>query len=124
MNKIYKILIVEDNELNRDMLSRRLERRGYQILVAEDGISGVEKTFKELPDLILMDINLPGIDGLEAVRRIRENSSTQMTPIIALSAHARIEDQKTSLEAGCNEYECKPVEINRLIQKINNLIKK
>jgi two-component system, cell cycle response regulator DivK len=115
-----KILLVEDNELNRDMLSRRLQRRGFEILTATDGESGVALAASEKPDLILMDISLPGLNGWDATRQIRRNGVT--TPIIALTAHAMSGDREKTLEAGCDEYETKPVEIEILLSKIHALL--
>src|SRR5579875_1250969 len=112
-----KILLVEDNDLNRDMLSRRLQRRGYEILCAVDGIEGVALASSEAPDLILMDISLPGLNGWEATRRIRQNRETAGIPIIALTAHAMSGDREKTLEAGCDEYETKPVDLNTLLAK-------
>src|SRR5687768_15969831 len=104
-----KILLVEDNEMNLDMLSRRLERRGYQIVIAMDGAQGVNLAKSETPDLILMDMSLPVMDGWEATRRIKGDSTVQHIPIIALTAHAIAGDREKALAAGCNEYESKPV---------------
>src|SRR5688500_15305357 len=112
------ILLVEDNELNRDMLSRRLERRGYRVLIAVDGNQGVHMAKSEMPDLILMDMSLPVLDGWEATRRIRAAVETQAIPIIALTAHAMIGDRAKALEAGCDEYDTKPIEFTRLLNKI------
>lgn len=117
-----QILLVEDNEMNRDMLSRRLTRKGYQVLIAADGVQGVELAQAELPDLILMDMSLPVLDGWEATRRIRAIPETQAIPIIALTAHALSGDREKSLEAGCNEYETKPVDFLRLMGKIEMLL--
>ena len=118
-----KILIVEDNEMNRDMLSRRLERRGYAIAIAVDGGAGVEKARTEAPDLILMDVSLPVMDGWEASRRIKGDPATAAIPIIALTAHAMTSDRDKSLKAGCNDYDTKPVELPRLLGKIEALLK-
>lgn len=117
-----KILLVEDNELNRDMLSRRLERRGYRIVSAVDGEQGVALAGSERPDLILMDISLPGLNGWDATRRIRQNAATASIPIIALTAHAMSGDRERTLEAGCNEYETKPVDFNALLAKMETLL--
>lgn len=114
-----KILLVEDNELNRDMLVRRLERRGYEVIVAIDGKQGVEKAFSESPDLILMDISLPVLDGWEASSRIRE---MQETPIIALTAHAMASDKEKAFNVGCNDFDTKPVDLPRLLEKIENCL--
>ena len=113
-----KILLVEDNEMNRDMLSRRLERRGYTVVMAVDGEQGVAMAKSELPDLILMDMSLPVIDGWEATRRIRQEPTTATVPVIALTAHAMDGDRERAMEAGCNDYDVKPIELPRLLQKI------
>ena len=115
-----KILLVEDNELNRDMLSRRLQRRGFEIVTATDGEKGVALAASEKPDLILMDISLPGLNGWDATKQIRRNGVT--TPIIALTAHAMSGDREKTLEAGCDEYETKPVELEILLSKIQALL--
>ncbi|ETX03570.1 response regulator [Candidatus Entotheonella palauensis] len=112
------ILLVEDNELNRDMLSRRLESRGYHVLIAVDGKQGVHMAKSEVPDLILMDMSLPVLDGWEATRLIKAAAETQAIPIIALTAHAMTGDRERALEAGCNDYDTKPIEFTRLLQKI------
>lgn len=117
-----KILLVEDNEMNRDMLSRRLRRNGYEVVIAIDGQQGVEMAASEAPDLILMDMSLPVIDGWEATRRVRENESTRTIPVIALTAHAMAGDREKAIEAGCDDYDTKPVEITRLLGKITALI--
>lgn len=117
-----RILIVEDNEMNQDMLSRRLIRRGYEILIAEDGRKGVEMAMSERPDLILMDLSLPEMDGCEATRAIRAEQSVSSTPIIALTAHAMTSDREKALQAGCDEFETKPVEITRLLEKIERFV--
>ena len=119
-----KILIVEDNEMNRDMLSRRLVRRGYITVVAVDGSEGVEKARTDTPDLILMDMSLPGIDGWEASRRIKADPATASIPIIALTAHAMTSDRDKAIQAGCNDYDTKPVELPRLLGKIEALLGK
>jgi CheY-like chemotaxis protein len=116
-----KLLLVEDNEMNRDMLSRRLLRRGYEIVMAVDGGQGVEMAGSELPDLILMDMSLPVIDGWEATRRIRAAEATRHIPIIGLTAHAMAGDREKAIEAGCDDYDTKPVELDRLIGKIEAL---
>ena len=113
-----KILLVEDNELNRDMLSRRLTRRGYTVVVAEDGEQALELARSEQPDLVLMDMSLPGIDGWEATRRLRADPGIADIRVIALTAHAMAGDRERALEAGCNDYDTKPVEMDRLLQKI------
>lgn len=117
-----KILIVEDNEMNRDMLSRRLKRRGFEVVMACSGIEAVEMAGSEIPDLILMDIILPELDGWGATRRIKAAEETKSIPIIALTAHAMDSDRKKALEAGCDEYETKPVDISRLLEKISRLL--
>ena len=117
-----KILLVEDNELNRDMLSRRLTRRGYDVIVAEDGEAGLELVRSERPDLVLMDMSLPGIDGWEATRRLRADPAISATRVIALTAHAMAGDRERALEAGCDDYDTKPVEMDRLLLKITSLI--
>lgn len=117
-----KILLVEDNEMNLDMLSRRLEKRGHQVLVAMDGARGVELAHAEQPHLILMDMSLPVMDGWEATRRIKGNNDTNHIPIIALTAHAIAGDRERCLEAGCDEYENKPVKFPQLVAKINLIL--
>lgn len=117
-----KILLVEDNEMNRDMLSRRLMRKGYEVVIAIDGQQGVEMAASEAPDLILMDMSLPVIDGWEAARRVRQNEATRKIPVIALTAHAMAGDREKAIEAGCDDYDTKPVEITRLLGKITALI--
>jgi len=112
------ILLVEDNEMNRDMLSRRLERKGYQILIAVDGQEGVNKARQERPDLILMDMSLPVLDGWEATRQLKADAATRDIPIIALTAHAMAEDEKRAREAGCDDFDTKPIELPRLLAKI------
>ena len=116
-----KILIVEDNEMNRDMLSRRLIKKGFEIIIAVDGEEGVKKTFSEKPDLILMDMSLPVMDGWEATKKLKSNSDTAKIPIIALTAHAMAQDKEKALAAGCDEYDTKPIELNRLLSKISSL---
>jgi len=117
-----KILLVEDNEMNRDMLSRRLQRKGFEVVIAVDGQAGVDMATSANPDLILMDLSLPVIDGWEATRCIKANSDTQSIPIIALTAHAMAGDEQKALEAGCDDYDTKPVNLNRLLEKIGNLL--
>jgi CheY-like chemotaxis protein len=119
-----KILLVEDNEMNRDMLSRRLERKGYQILVAVDGEQGVTIACTEIPDLILMDMSLPVLDGWEATRKLKAIPATQTIPIIALTAHAMAGDREKCLAAGCDDYDTKPVEFPRLMGKIRAFLGK
>jgi two-component system, cell cycle response regulator DivK len=113
-----KILLVEDNEMNRDMLSRRLTRRGYKVLIAVDGAAGVSMAMAEKPDLILMDMSLPIMDGWEATRKIKANPTTKSIPTIALTAHAMAGDREKALEAGCDDYDTKPIELSRLLEKI------
>jgi two-component system, cell cycle response regulator DivK len=119
---VTKILLVEDNELNRDMLSRRLSKRGYQVDVAVNGAQGIEMARSLSPDLILMDVGLPGIDGLEATRRLKAEPGTRAIPIVALTANAMAGDQEEALAAGCDEYDTKPVDITRLVGKIQALL--
>jgi CheY-like chemotaxis protein len=113
-----KILLVEDNEMNRDMLSRRLQRRGHEIVMALDGDEGVVKAASELPDLILMDMSLPVMDGWNATRTIKANAATAHIPIIALTAHAMAADRERAMQAGCDDYDTKPIEFDRLLGKI------
>ena len=117
-----RILLVEDNEMNRDMLSRRLERKGFQILIAVDGAQGVAIACAELPDLILMDMSLPEIDGWEATRQLKANPQTSQIPIIALTAHAMAGDREKCISAGCDDYDTKPIEFPRLLSKIQTLL--
>lgn len=117
-----RILLVEDNEMNRDMLSRRLSRRGHEITIAVDGQQAVELATAEKPELILMDMSLPIIDGWEATRRIKGDPATGAIPIIALTAHAMQGDREKALEAGCDDYDTKPVELKRLLEKIQGLL--
>jgi CheY-like chemotaxis protein len=117
-----KILLVEDNEMNRDMLSRRLIRNGYEVVIAVDGQQGVDMALSERPDLILMDMSLPVIDGWEATRRIKGNDATRGTPVIALTAHAMAGDREKAMEAGCEDYDTKPIEIARLLGKVAALL--
>src|SRR5438874_12198391 len=117
-----KILLVEDNEMNRDMLSRRLQRRGHEVVCAVDGAEGVELARRETPGLILMDMSLPGIDGWEASRQIKADPLTSTIPIIALTAHAMSNDREPAIEAGCDDYDTKPVELPRLLGKIDALL--
>ena len=116
-----KILIVEDNEMNRDMLSRRLLKKGFEIIIAVDGAEGVEKTINEKPDLVLMDMSLPVMDGWEATKNLKANNETATIPIIALTAHAMAQDKEKALAAGCDEYDTKPIDLNRLLSKISSL---
>jgi CheY-like chemotaxis protein len=117
-----KILLVEDNELNRDMLSRRLSRRGHQVLEATDGEAALALAASERPDLILMDMSLPVLDGWEATRRLKAAPATRPIPVIALTAHAMVDDRERSLAAGCDDFDTKPVEIERLLGKIARLL--
>ncbi len=117
-----KILLVEDNEMNRDMLSRRLARRGYEVLIAVDGQQGVDMATNLAPDLILMDMSLPVIDGWEATRRIKAADATKKIPVIALTAHAMAGDREQALAAGCDDYDTKPIELTRLLAKIDALL--
>ncbi len=117
-----KILIVEDNEMNRDMLTRRLQRHGFTIVVAVDGASGIETADKEMPDLILMDVALGEMDGWEATTRIKANPRTADIPIITLTAHALSSDHRKSIEVGCVDFDTKPVDLQRLLGKINNAL--
>jgi CheY-like chemotaxis protein len=117
-----KILLVEDNEMNRDMLSRRLEREGYRVVIAIDGKQGLFKARSEAPDLILMDMSLPEIDGWQATRKLKADATTRHIPVIALTAHAMASDRQKGLEAGCDEYETKPVEFRRLLKKIQSTL--
>ena len=117
-----RILLVEDNEMNRDMLSRRLERKGHQVTIAVDGQQALDLAAAEKPDLILMDMSLPVVDGWEATRRLKANGQTKLIPVIALTAHAMAEDERKAREAGCNDYDTKPVEFPRLLGKIEALL--
>ena len=116
-----KILLVEDNEMNRDMLARRLQRRGFEVVVAVDGVQGIALAEAEAPDAILMDMSLPGLDGWEATRRLKGAATTRSIPVIALTAHAMSGDRDRALAAGCDDYETKPIELGRLIAKIEAL---
>ncbi len=117
-----KILLVEDNETNRDMLSRRLVRRGYEVILAVDGESGLEMAASQSPDLILMDMSLPLLDGWEATRRLKAGTVTRLIPVIALTAHAMSSDRDKAIEAGCDDYDTKPVELPRLLKKIEAVL--
>jgi len=117
-----KILLVEDNEMNRDMLSRRLARKGYEVSIAVNGLEGVEKAQTELPDIILMDMSLPELDGWEATRRLKSADGTNKIPILGLSAHAMAGDREKAMQAGCDDYDTKPVEFKRLLGKIEELL--
>jgi two-component system, cell cycle response regulator DivK len=117
-----KILLVEDNEMNRDMLARRLQRRGHEVVVAVDGAEGLELARREAPTLILMDMTLPVLDGWEATRRLKADPATGGIPIIALTAHAMSEDRARAIEAGCDDFDTKPIEFPRLIGKVDALL--
>jgi CheY-like chemotaxis protein len=117
-----KILLVEDNEMNRDMLSRRLNRNGFEVLIAVNGQEGVDLATSAKPDIILMDMSLPVLDGWEATRRVKANPDTAKIPVIALTAHAMVQDKEKALAAGCDEFDTKPVELPRLLEKIKALL--
>ncbi|WP_239613609.1 response regulator [Cohnella mopanensis] len=119
---MHTVLLVEDNELNRDMLSRRLIRKGYRILVAEDGQQGVELAIAQRPDLILMDLSLPVMDGWEATRLLKSSSETDGIPIIALTAHAMAGDKEKAFQAGCDDFDTKPIELSRLLEKMESAL--
>ena len=116
-----KILLVEDNELNRDMLTRRLKRKGFTVLCAENGQEGIDVAKSKTPDIILMDLSLPVVDGWTAAERLKADASTKSIPIIALTAHAMKGDREKALEAGCDDYDTKPIDFERLLDKINTL---
>ncbi len=116
-----RILLIEDNELNRDMLSRRLKRKKFTVVCAKDGQEGIDIAQSENPDIILMDLSLPVVDGWAAAEKLKADTNTQSIPIIALTAHAMKGDRKKALGAGCNEYDTKPIDFERLLEKINNL---
>ena len=118
-----KVLLIEDNEMNRDMLSRRLIRRGFQVVFAMDGQQGIDLARSERPDIILMDLGLPVIDGWEATRRVKADDATRGVPVIGLTAHAMTGDREKAIEAGCDDYDTKPVELDRLIGKIERLLR-
>jgi CheY-like chemotaxis protein len=118
-----KILLVEDNEENRDSLSRRLQRRGYAVITAEDGVVGIAMAQSEKPDLILMDMNMPELDGWEATRQIKGIAELQTVPVLALTAHALAGDKERALEVGCSEYHTKPVDFSKLVSQIETLLK-
>ena len=122
LNIMTKILLVEDNEDNRDMLSRRLERKGFIVMLAVDGLDGVNKAKENLPDIILMDMSLPVMDGWQATKTLKEDATTKNIPIIALTAHAMSSDRDKAMEAGCDDYDTKPVDLKRLLDKIETLI--
>ncbi len=117
-----KILLVEDNEMNRDMLSRRLERRGYEVIVAVDGAEGVARARAEAPDLVLMDMSLPVLDGWEATRQLKAAPETKSIPVIALTAHAMAGDREKALDAGCDDFDTKPIDLPRLLGKLEGLL--
>ena len=117
-----KILLVEDNEMNRDMLTRRLERKGFEVVIAVDGQAGVDMASSSSPDIILMDLSLPVIDGWEATRKIKADPATHSIPVIALTAHAMAGDEQKALQAGCNDYDTKPIDLKRLLGKIEKLL--
>jgi CheY-like chemotaxis protein len=117
-----KVLVVEDNEMNRDMLSRRLTRRGFQVIFAVDGQQGVDLARSERPDIILMDMSLPVMDGWEATRRVKSDDATRGVPVIGLTAHAMAGDREKAIDAGCDDYDTKPVELERLIGKMERLL--
>lgn len=118
-----KILLVEDNEMNRDMLSRRLKKKGYEVVMAFDGKQGVEMASSEMPDLILLDMSLPVMDGWEAAGHLKSDEATKAIPVIALTAHAMAGDKEKALEAGADDYDTKPVDLNRLLEKIEALLR-
>jgi len=122
MELMTKILLIEDNEMNRDMLARRLKRRGYDVIVAVDGQAGIDMAHSESPDLILMDLSLPVIDGWTATSQLKADDETRQIPIIALTAHAMTGDREKAIEAGCDEFDTKPVELKRLLSKIEQLL--
>jgi two-component system, cell cycle response regulator DivK len=119
-----KILLVEDNEMNRDMLARRLQRKGFDVVVAVDGQAGVDKGRSEVPDVILMDMSLPVVSGWEATKALKSSPDTRSIPIIALTAHAMSGDREKAIEAGCDDYDTKPVDLARLLEKIEALVRK
>ena len=118
---MHRILLVEDNPMNRDMLMRRLVKRGFDVVTAEDGLQGVDVASRDLPDLVLMDMSLPGIDGWEATRRLKAAEATRGIPVIALTAHAMADDRTTALAAGCDDFDTKPVDFARLRDKMHAL---
>jgi two-component system cell cycle response regulator DivK len=117
-----RILIVEDNEMNRDALSRRLRRYGFEVCLAEDGRQGLDLIATTGPDLVLMDLGLPDIDGWECTRQLKADPTTRSIPIIALSAHATVGDRERALEAGCDEFDTKPIDLTRLLEKVSRLV--
>jgi CheY-like chemotaxis protein len=116
------VLLVEDNDVNADMLSRRLQRRGFTVLLAEDGLTAIQGAARHRPDLILMDISLPDIDGLEVTRRLKADPATAPIPVIALTAHATVSDREEAFAAGCQEFETKPIDFERLMAKMRAFI--
>ena len=116
------ILIIEDNEMNRDMLARRLQRKGFEVIIAVDGENGIRMAAENGPDLVLMDMSLPGVDGWEATRRIKEAAASSHVPVIALTAHAMSGDREKALGAGCDDYDTKPIELDRLLSKMHKLL--
>ncbi len=117
-----RVLLVEDNELNRDMLSRRLARRGFEVLLALDGEEGIRMTREQRPDIVLLDMSLPVIDGLEAARQLKADAATRDIPLLALTAHALTEDRERALAAGCDDFDTKPVDLTRLLDKMGALL--
>jgi len=120
---VVKILLVEDNEMNRDMLSRRLRRRGFEVIMAVDGKEGITMAVTESPDVILLDMDLPVLNGWDVARRLKSLSNTAATPIIALTAHAMVGDREEALSAGCDDYDTKPIDLARLLHKIDRCLK-
>jgi CheY-like chemotaxis protein len=118
-----KILLVEDNEMNRDMLTRRLERKGFEVVIAVDGQAGIDMATSSNPDIILMDLSLPVIDGWEVTCKIKADPATRSIPVIALTAHAMAGDEQKALQAGCDDYDTKPIDLKRLLNKIENLLR-
>jgi CheY-like chemotaxis protein len=119
---VKKILLVEDNEMNRDLLTRRLVKRGYDVVVAVDGVDGIEQVRAQRPHLVLMDLSLPVLDGWEATRRLKADAATSSIPVIALTSHAMPEDRQRALAAGCDDYDTKPIDLERLLAKIEALL--
>ncbi|MCB9641038.1 MAG: response regulator [Myxococcales bacterium] len=119
---MHTLLLVEDNEMNRDMLTRRLQRRGFDVLIAQDGLEGLQIAQNRLPDLILMDLSLPGVDGWEATRRLKADPNTRHIPVVALTAHAMAGDREKAIDAGCDDYDTKPIELSRLLEKIRRFL--
>lgn len=117
-----RVLLVEDNEMNRDMLSRRLTKRGFDVVMAVDGAQGVEMAGTQMPDLILMDMSLPVLDGWDATRKLKSADATRAIPLIALTAHAMAGDREKAIEAGCDDYDTKPIELPRLLEKMDRLL--